>query len=558
VALSPVVERFLRLHQSEVKEYDLLRLPTPPIRLRRVIPEWQRARYLVIAISGDVFRHSEMSKAFLEIIRNAIDVTDVLVLVHEQRLGNLRRLVRLLESAHLADRVVSGSVGMAARTDAGSGRLFRGSVHVIPLAVDTIWVRDYGPVFGETESGRLCVLDAIYRDVRNEHAEPPRVVVAREGEDQAQARRANNEDKRLKDDQVPTVLAALLAGHHLEGPVPVVRPPLQLWGGDLFADGRGNGFTSTNTLVMNGGVREEMTAVLHAYYGLSRVTYLEPLPGDTIKHVDMFFRPADANTFLLAEYPADVAASHPVVNFLHKEAHAALERDAALLRKEFPRAKIIRVPMPPLQFRRDHREMVQSSLSVLENVRLDPADWLLQGQAAGDAPAGTFEDFAVEFAYQVADTSPNSARPSRAEHMRQQTARWKGRAGRPDDVTEMVREAWEIRKQMQKAPKNSIERTVLKYKLDEVEGEFGLDAKYRTYLNSLHLKGVSREKVLVPSYRRTRHLEPAVQKAYQEAYPAAEIVFIPADELSERDGAIHCVTCVVPDLTPVSQRQSMK
>src|SRR5207247_82596 len=98
------------------------------------------------------------------------------------------------------------------------------------------------PVFAVTSADRLCVLDSMYREIRTEPKSLTLFTLGPPG-------RA----KRVHDDQVPTVLAPQLGRRYLEQPITVVRPPLQMWGGDLFTDGAGNGFTSTNTLVMNGG-----------------------------------------------------------------------------------------------------------------------------------------------------------------------------------------------------------------------------------------------------------------------------------------------------------------
>ena len=78
---------------------------------------------------------------------------------------------------------------------------------------------------------------------------------------------------------------------------------------------------------------------------------------------------------------------------------------------------------------------------------------------------------------------------------------------------------------------------------------------YHTYLNALHLKGDGREKVLVPGYRNYKKLEPEVRTQFQQAYPKAEIVFIPSDTLIRQLGAVHCMTCVLPDPAPAARTE---
>jgi agmatine/peptidylarginine deiminase len=90
-----------------------------------------------------------------------------------------------------------------------------------------------------------------------------------------------------------------------------------------------------------------------------------------------------------------------------------------------------------------------------------------------------------------------------------------------------------------------------KLKLDELRPA----STYYTYLNAIHLKGEGSERLFVPSFRRHRRFEAEVRDAYQRAYPTAEIVFIPADTLIEQFGALHCISCVIPNLQSASATQ---
>jgi agmatine/peptidylarginine deiminase len=552
------VKEFLQLHQrTELQEYDLLRRPTLPVKLTRLLPEWERARYVILALPIQVFSQEEVSATFLEVIRHSLDVTDVILLVNDADLSNLWRLFQLLEKQNLQGRVISAfdKAGLPRLREAPGGAPAgpQGVIHIIPLSVDSYWVRDYGPVFATVKSNRLCILDSIYRDVR---AEP-----SSQGWDSLLA---GNINKRLKDDQVPTVLASLLATRHLEGPITLVRPPLQLWGGDLFSDGTGNGFTSSNTVTMNGGEEALVNATLREYYGLNRVTYLEPLPGSTIKHVDMFFRPADQNTFVLAQYPAAVPASVPVHDYLHKEVHATLERNAKILEKQFPGSKLIRVPMPPLSFIQDRHDMVRSSLDALSSIALSPADWLLQGELSGHM-AGNYEDFVIDFALVYSRSNTKDVKPAgaRSVQMLGQVSKWREAKGVPaEDVDQaenkikfLGKSIKDLDEKRRKSGLSLQERRTLKNKTEEYKArldELFLRCKYKSYLNAVHIKGRFKEKVLVPSYRAHRDMEMAVKREYQRAYPKAEIVFISADKLSEQYGALHCMTCVVPELPATS------
>jgi agmatine/peptidylarginine deiminase len=133
--------------------------------------------------------------------------------------------------------------------------------------------------------------------------------------------------------------------------VPTLRPPLALAGGNFASDGAGRCFTSTRAIVANGGERDRLNATLRLYLGCERVVYLEPLPGPTTKHIDMFFRVARPGVVLLAEYEAP-PNRHTAAGHLQARARAVMERNAEIQRhaaaNDGVELEIIRVPTPPI------------------------------------------------------------------------------------------------------------------------------------------------------------------------------------------------------------------
>src|SRR5215470_13480654 len=132
-------------------------------------------------------------------------------------------------------------------------------------ALDTRWVRDYGPFFGSDKAGNLYLLDTMYYDVRAQ----------------------NEQTERSNDDLIPYFILDFIRGENINPRS--LRPPLILDGGDFFTDGEGVCFTSTETLLRNGSNKEDMNMLFKLYFGCMRTIYLRPLPGPTVKHVDMFF-----------------------------------------------------------------------------------------------------------------------------------------------------------------------------------------------------------------------------------------------------------------------------
>jgi agmatine/peptidylarginine deiminase len=397
----------------------------------------------------------------------------------------------------------------------------------------------------------LCILDSIYRPIRQEQR-------LQEQAGSPFTAPGGSASKRTQDDQVPTLLATALGHRFLGEPIAVARVPLQLAGGDFFTDGAGTGFSSANTLMENGGDVAWVNRLFREYYGLARVVYLEVLPG-TIPHIDMFFRPVDGNTFLLAKYPPDVPASSTYYDLIHQEAHQILERNAEILRATFPGAKLIRVTMPPLHFPTDRREMVRSSERVLRSADLDPEDY-------------PDDDDLIAKALQLGAPADRPTDRPLAARMKRQVAEWKKTTAlSPDDEFDLMPKARETKRR-----RDELERRLLSGKdTPEDRAEFKqVDARWKellnkldqlltqngptlfhTYLNALHLKGEGREKVLVPVYKLHKKLENDVRKSFELAYPKAEVVFIPADLMVRQFGAIHCMTCVVPDLRPAGSAQ---
>lgn len=536
-------ELLQRLRASELTEYDVFRAPTRPVNIERIVPEWDPARFLVLAVPSHLTADAEVAESFALLIRGALEVTDVMLLVDDTDLGSLRRLFHVLHQYDLEEHVRPEP---PVDVEVPRGALEHW-IYTVPLPVDTYWTRDFGPLFGVTSERQLCLIDSAYRDVRTEISALAMFTTRR------------------KDDTVPTILSGLLPKRYINAPVVSVRTPLQLWGGDFFTDGAGIGFTSTATLVMNGAEPEFVNTLLHRYYGVRRVVYLEPLPGRTIKHIDMFFRIAGPNRFILAEYDQNVPASTRYYQYFHEMIHATLERNRLLIESEFPGAEIIRVPIPPLSFAEDHRQMMEASLHSLESSPLDPDLWQLQAFSLTDTTAALapFSDAAVTMALEET-YDRTSLDASRSHRMRELVDEWRADSGQvefPDPSAEAqeaqgldasIQFVKELRLEMQGDPETEAFVNKLQTEMQGRLDELRPTSTYFTYLNAIHLRGEFAEKVFVPSFRRYRRFEPAVHAAYQRAYPDAEIVFIPADKLIEQFGALHCISCVIPDVASLS------
>lgn len=333
------IKSIIERHTSSIDEYRLFRAPLEPIPGSRVLPEYVDHEALAVAITYEVAINPELLESVLEIVEGGLRVTDVVVLIDDTWMETAMIVVQGLESRGLWPASEQQAVH---------------ELEIIDVPLDSIWIRDYGPLFSEVD-GTVILSDCIYREVRGS-ADGSDTTLALlgalgSGVDPTTALLAtmmageegSGGHSRARDDAAPMYLASHLSVAQKQ--VDAVRPPLVLWGGDFAADSLGNVFVSTETVRMNGGAIDEFEFLMREYFGAERVVYLEPLPGNTIKHIDMFFRVVDDSTFLLAEYaPSD--DEHPYLEYLDRRAEVVLERNFEKLRLLFPDRDIVRIPMP--------------------------------------------------------------------------------------------------------------------------------------------------------------------------------------------------------------------
>lgn len=185
--------------------------------------------------------------------------------------------------------------------------------HAIPLdqvrfaevAHDTKWVRDYGPIILESETGFPIMLDARY------------------------------DAGREQDDQVPAAIAPFLEVHWV--PVPFV-----VEGGNLLTNGRRLGVmtgTTNDDSIRSPQDQERYLTTLRHLYGFDQLVVLEALIGEPTGHVDMFATFPSADTVIVGSYDPEEDAENA----------ALLDRNAALLEKVTTGSgplRVIRIPMP--------------------------------------------------------------------------------------------------------------------------------------------------------------------------------------------------------------------
>lgn len=186
-------------------------------------------------------------------------------------------------------------------------KLLGRGVRLVEIPHNTLWIRDYGPIFFRFPDTHPGAYDA-------EYPEPGR---------------------RL-DDAVPVKLAALFGAS-------VFPLPMVLEGGNLLTNGRGLCLSTTAAVLRHGGpsaTEASFRQVLYQSLGIESLVILEPLSGEPTGHVDMFACFTTPDTVVVAQCDAKE----------DPENAAILDRNAAVLagcQTSAGPLRVVRIPLGP-------------------------------------------------------------------------------------------------------------------------------------------------------------------------------------------------------------------
>lgn len=243
------------------------------------------------------------------------------------------------------------------------------------VAHDGVWIRDFGPQI-EADGDKAKVVHWRYFDIRTEEAkqeklqeleaarlkllearqqeEQPNALTQGESDEERKAAEARIEDRlyllreyaeilkeaspqRSNDESSAYDIAdAVLAAPDFQ----YTASKLALDGGNLFKLDDGRCLTTRVLLSRNKDQNLNVDEELAKVGGCKAVTYLEPLPGEVIEHIDMFALPVGGKRILLAsydlskpfakEYWSQLSAAE---RDLAANAELAMEADAEQLRR---------------------------------------------------------------------------------------------------------------------------------------------------------------------------------------------------------------------------------
>ncbi|MBI9016083.1 MAG: agmatine deiminase family protein [Phycisphaerae bacterium] len=179
------------------------------------------------------------------------------------------------------------------------------NISFVSIKTNTVWIRDYGPIFVNTINNIVAV-DSFYGKLG-----------------------------RQKDDVVPIAVASRLN-------VSTCQTANTFYGGNILSNGQGLLLTTTDTFNDNikKGVHSKNTATDFAkFFGADKVVVLEKLKGEQTGHVDMFACFTSADTIIVGQYDENEDSVNAKI----------LDRNADRLEQITvgnKKLKVVRIPMP--------------------------------------------------------------------------------------------------------------------------------------------------------------------------------------------------------------------
>lgn len=188
----------------------------------------------------------------------------------------------------------------------------RRALHFLVMPLNTMWLRDYGPLFVRHSNGRVVIVDTEYTKVDRIRGERP------------------------EDDRAPEALAELFG-------LPVARLPIRTEGGNLLTNGEGL-IVSTYRLIgrnVDRGVSaEDIAGMLAKHLAGRRWVLLKELAGEPTGHADLFMTFLGTKVAVVGQIDK---SQDPVNAEILDEAARVLSRQTT---SRGP-VRIYRIPMPP-------------------------------------------------------------------------------------------------------------------------------------------------------------------------------------------------------------------
>lgn len=476
---------------------------SPPVAA--LVPEWHPVNTAILSIHSlpAILGMPANYAQYANLISALLPLTDVMVLYPEKEETLLGELIDRLES----------EAGILPYQD---------RLSLFSAPGPTIWLRDNGPIFGQTDDGSLTALDFAARPFVEEEEiwyTTPSEITGIEWEKETAAFIANRTRERIAD----ATPVALLRHLNLktDRSVSLKRPPLSLQGGDFIFDGTRNVFLSHETLQINGGDKDALAAAFRRFVAPCDLHFLFPLPGSTPKHLDMVLKFVDPDTVLVAEPPPPSQAKESAyMRRMRFEIESVLAFNRRYLETHFPHLRIIGIPLlpildePPARILNRVRWRVIARVCEVHQLRVLN---LLKGSDEGS-------DYESTEAAVYAAIEKDLGAPNRLETL----------------------------DELQSAALHYLRADLNTF----IETNVPFLTVYRSPINALQLvnrKGS--ETFILPRFAARegesasalKRWEDTVEKAYRAARPMARIIWVNADAAAELQGGLHCMAITLPD-----------
>jgi len=192
--------------------------------------------------------------------------------------------------------------------EAGLGNV---GVRYLKAPLNTVWLRDYGPLFVRRQDNTIEIIDTDYS-------------------------LADRDQERFADDDLPLFLASLMG-------LPVRSMPLRIAGGNLLTNGEGHAMT-TAAVIRRNRMRayslRKIRTILNEYLGYQTWTSLAVLKGEPTGHLDMYAVFLATDLVVVGEYD-------PAVDAENARRLDSAARWLATKETSVGRMRVRRIPMPP-------------------------------------------------------------------------------------------------------------------------------------------------------------------------------------------------------------------
>ena len=498
--LFPLICGYLKSEDSAVQQDVPMSQSSPPASVA-CIPPWETLQAVIVSIPLESMLESpKLLDLYTNIAAVVTKYCDLLVCYSFEERGSLPTLMDHFQSD---ERVRQNTY----------------RIDYVEAETSSLWIRDYGPVFGKNSDGTYTIFQNRYEIKKSKidalEKKDPRMLDDYEKELLNQHRM--KQVAREEDSRTNAHLAQML-GYLYGMEASIKKTGLLIEGGDFMYAGNERLITSETGFLDDDVEKSEFTGRLKTTYGVNHVYYLPNLPGNAATHLDMNMMILDEGHILLNEVPQRNKEKRIYMDYLYSLIEKQLSYSQKYLKKQLPDMKILMLPSLPIIA--DSRKTIVNKL------------WNRVFDRAG-------AEIGIEWVNVLQWNKDHKQRIAAEKMIKDEIIRKVG----PVDF-------WE---------EEGLGRTLRYYFGTTLEREDWIHSErltfYRSYTNCLFIKSPSGEEaILLPRYpamnpdeeKMIAEFEPRVEAAYHEARPDATIYWLDVEPLIGLQGVIHCLTSTVP------------